>query len=199
MWPFLMKRLIISVFVSSLFYVMCLFPSHISHTGYGRVQGYDGGYLVEYISSTFKRPYWEVQRIVRAVYFQVGESKTFPTAMDILAVMGVESSFDPNARGEGGLGLMQINPSVHKIENLGSISVNVINGIRILDEYRNLSKSDDHALVYYNAGPSGGRSICPDKTCNAGYVQKVKRLRKELEKAAKKQPAVCSRMSSVWL
>lgn len=192
-----MKRLTVSLVISTLFYVLLLFPSDLSTTSYKRIQVWTGpGELVEYISETYNRPYYEVVRIVRYAFEQSENNKGFPSAYDILAVMGVESSFNPAARGPGGLGLMQVNPTVFTtIPGLADINTNISTGHKILQEYRTIAKTDAHALVYYNAGPTGGRNICPARTCNTPYTEKVARLKYKLLKYSKKE-LTCSRLSS---
>ena len=105
------------------------------------------------------------------------EHPDFPTAEDILAVIGVESKFKPKAtsqlKQDPALGLMQIRPGVWKIppKELFNIESNIKHGARILrDYYKKLDGNEDAALQAYNIGITAFKK---GKT-NPHYLRKVK-------------------------
>ncbi len=81
----------------------------------------------------------------------------------VLAVIEVESAFDPAARSfRGAMGLMQLRPSTLRSElqrarlsggDLRDPVVNVRGGIRYYRRLLRIFKSQDAALMAYNAGP----------------------------------------------
>lgn len=81
----------------------------------------------------------------------------------VIAVIGKESVYNPDAKGDGGnsLGLMQIQPKWHKerFKRLGTKNLfdpyqNVTVGIDILDELIRTGKSIEWVLMAYNGGAS---------------------------------------------
>jgi soluble lytic murein transglycosylase-like protein len=81
----------------------------------------------------------------------------------VLAVIEVESAFDPEARSfRGALGLMQLRPSTLRSElqrarladgDASDPVVNVRGGVRYYRRLLRIFKSQDAALMAYNAGP----------------------------------------------
>ena len=137
------------------------------------------GRLEEALTELYKRPIEEIKQVVRLAY-QLGNPVGFPTALDILAIIGVESSFKPNARGFGGQGIMQINPRVHEVENLWDIEINMNFGVSLLKQYYSKAKSETLALLFYNMGPSGARAACQDFVpCSTPYSKKVRDLKRK--------------------
>lgn len=83
---------------------------------------------------------------------------TFPTYKDILAVIAVESSFNPSAENNGAYGLMQIQFEHHKEKALSPKSLknplhNVAIGSSVLKEYYALLRNRDAAILAYQSGP----------------------------------------------
>jgi len=85
----------------------------------------------------------------------------FPTAKDILAVIGVESSFDPDAVSglsiDPAVGLMQVRPgiwNIDKSELQGDPERQIATGSDILHQYFKKSKNKNAALALYNVGPT---------------------------------------------
>jgi hypothetical protein len=83
----------------------------------------------------------------------------FPTAKDILAIIGVESSFDPDAisglRTDPAIGLMQVRPGIwnlDKSELQGDIEKQIAAGSDILHQYYRKLKNKNAALASYNVG-----------------------------------------------
>jgi hypothetical protein len=89
----------------------------------------------------------------------------FPTAKDILAVIGVESSFDPDAVSglsqDPAVGLMQVRPGVWKLDKSllqGNIEQQIATGADILYQYYAKLKNKNAALASYNVGPTQYKS-----------------------------------------
>lgn len=137
--------------------------------------------LKEFIVDKFKRSEAEAFEIVKAAY-RYGRS-TFPTPLDVLAVIGVESSFDPKAVHPIGpsIGLMQINAKAHREEPKGleNIAFNVQRGVEILTQYSR-GRTEEIALLAYNVGPAYALN-CED-VCSLTYVTKVRRMKGILKK-----------------
>jgi hypothetical protein len=86
-----------------------------------------------------------------------GES-TFPTAKDILTVIGIESSFNPLAKSklkhDPARGLMQVRSGVWKLPaaELTKVENQIKHGAQILKHYRDKLKSTEAAIKAYNIG-----------------------------------------------
>lgn len=102
----------------------------------------------------------------------------FPTAQDILAIVGIESSFDPNAvsalKRDPAIGLMQTRPGVWNLApaDLKGVENQIRTGAGILSQYHQQLKSIDSAVHAYNVGITNFRK---QKNLNPGYVDKYKR------------------------
>jgi len=117
-----------------------------------------------------------VQEVVDLAYKY--ESPVFPKAVDILAIVGVESSFDPSAksqlRHDPALGLMQVRPGIWNIKpsDLGTVEQQIKHGAQILSlYYKKLGNAED-AVTAYNIGITNfnrGRR-------NERYVSKYRNL-----------------------
>ena len=107
------------------------------------------------------------------------EDSVFPKAEDILAVIGVESSFDPesvsNLRNDPAKGLMQVRPGVWNIDpdDLDNVENQIKYGAGILNRYYKRLKNPEAALQAYNLGITRYRR--GDR--NERYVNKVSRVR----------------------
>jgi soluble lytic murein transglycosylase-like protein len=99
----------------------------------------------------------------------------FPTKEDILAVIGVESSFRPHARSglrrDPALGLMQVRPRVWKVppKKLLDVEQNIKHGSAILRKYYDRLQDKDAAFQAYNVGITAFRR----GEVNQQYVSKV--------------------------
>lgn len=83
--------------------------------------------------------------------------KDFPTAKDILAIIGIESAFDPAAENKGAYGLMQIQyfwfkKYVTNFEELYNPFVNMPIGIFTLRQYFLKLGNKEDAVIAYQAG-----------------------------------------------
>ncbi|TFG98287.1 lytic transglycosylase domain-containing protein [Candidatus Thorarchaeota archaeon] len=113
-------------------------------------------------------------RIVRAAHRY--EHQDFPKAEDILAVIGVESRFKPNARShlakDPAVGLMQIRPGIWNLSPQALLSVenNIKHGSDILRKYYTKLQDEASALQAYNVGITAFKR---GKT-NHHYLRKVR-------------------------
>jgi len=95
--------------------------------------------------------------IAESVYRNCKEADKDPDM--ILAVMAIESYFNPKAKSPAGArGLMQVMPFWAKefditVADLYDIDINVKAGIKILTSYEKLYKRYDLVLTTYNKGP----------------------------------------------
>jgi hypothetical protein len=104
------------------------------------------------------------------------EAATFPKAEDILAVVGIESSFKPHAASklakDPAVGLMQVRPGVwgldpNKLKASAEEQIKV--GSKILHDYYQKLKSKEAALQAYNVGLT---NYMKKKGLNPRYVPK---------------------------
>lgn len=102
----------------------------------------------------------------------------FPSAEDLLAVCGVESSFDPDAvsnlKHDPAVGLLQVRPAVwglNKAKLASSVEEQIKIGSEILHKYYQKLKSKDAALHAYNIGMT---NYMKQKGLNPSYPRKVK-------------------------
>jgi hypothetical protein len=92
------------------------------------------------------------------------EKPNFPTAKDILAVVGIESSFDPDAvsglRKDPAVGLMQVRPKVWGMSaaDLSDIESQIKTGSDILQLYYKKLRNKEAAIAAYNVGMSEYRN-----------------------------------------
>lgn len=110
------------------------------------------------------------------------EKPGFPRAPDILAIVGIESSFDPDAvsglRHDPAVGLMQVRPGVWNLNRHSlahNIEKQIATGADILHLYYTKLKSRDAAVAAYNVGMGEYRS---GNTAN-GYVSKYTNERRQ--------------------
>ena len=109
------------------------------------------------------------------------EKDSFPTAKDILAVIGIESSFNPNAvsqlKKDPARGLMQVRPGVWGLApgELKNAEDQIRIGSDILHQYYSKLKNKEAALHAYNMGITNFRK----GKHNPRYVAKFAR---ELQK-----------------
>lgn len=104
------------------------------------------------------------------------EYSDFPKAKDLLAVIGVESSFRPHAKSElprdPARGLMQVRANVWNVnpEDLHDVELNIQHGSKILNTYYKKFRGNKAAAIQaYNVGETAFRG--GDR--NPEYLQKV--------------------------
>lgn len=108
------------------------------------------------------------------------QDDVFPTAKDILSVIGTESSFNPDAvsqlKRDPAVGLMQVRPGVWGIDmsELKTIDGQIKHGARILALYYKKFGNREAALHAYNVGETRHRaSIKNPEKANPRYVPKI--------------------------
>ena len=129
--------------------------------------------MAEKISAKYKIEPQDALEIVRLAHKY--EKPTFPKAKDILAIVGIESSFDPDSvsglRRDPAVGLMQVRPKVWGLspeELQGDIEKQIATGSDILHLYYKKLRHRDAAVAAYNVGMSEYRS----GNTAEGYVSK---------------------------
>jgi soluble lytic murein transglycosylase-like protein len=148
--------------------------------------------LIQQIAERWKRSPSQIQRIVD--YAKAHAQPDFPRLPHLLAIMAVESRFDPRAKSQGNVGLMQINVSANgdRLRNR-SPEENVRVGAEILREgYFQLKGSHKGAVLSYNTGLGAYRQ----GRRNLDYWRKYKQ---ELEWLKDRVEDVCSDSCSVPL
>ncbi len=111
-----------------------------------------------FISSTYKIHKHKADHIVSLAYKY--EKPDFPKAIDILSVIGIESSFDENVKSklkvDPAKGLTQIRPKVWKHlllkDNLDTPESQIKYSAKILNSYYKQIKNQEGALRAYNIG-----------------------------------------------
>ena len=139
--------------------------------------------LTTYLERKWKRPRTELSQIVAICFSQ--SQQAWPKPLDVLAVIQVESGFNPKARDStsGSTGLMQINADSHNVTQieLEQPAKNLSWGIRLLRRYRKEMQSDSAALAAYNMGPAIAHVACSaDHSCETSYTVKVALAKQEL-------------------
>jgi hypothetical protein len=129
----------------------------------------------EQIIATYKIPPTLAHQIVDYAYKH--RRTTFPQTRDIIAIVGIESSFKPRAKSslttDPAIGLMQIRSNVWRIplHDLYNIEKNVFHGADILEQYyRELGNRRENAVQAYNIGITAFR----EGGTNLAYLHKYK-------------------------
>ena len=140
--------------------------------------------LAKWISRKYKVSNEAMREIVEVSFSAGGDFEVDPYV--ILAVIAIESSFNPLAESSAGaLGLMQVMPLIHrkKFEKYGGfdksldIKVNVYVGTEILKNFYLRYGNYQRALLAYVGVPQNSKSR---------YPKRVLRLRDRLKKLIKK-------------
>lgn len=129
--------------------------------------------MAKKISERYNIEYDDALEIVRLAHKYA--KPTFPHAKDILAIVGVESSFDPGAvsglRRDPAVGLMQVRPKIWGLnpeELHNNIEKQIATGSDILHLYYKKLHRRDAAVAAYNVGMGEYRS----GNTARGYVSK---------------------------
>ena len=123
----------------------------------------------------------------------------FPRVDDIIAIIGVESSFQPNAvsglKKDPARGLMQIRPGVWKIppHELMDIEKNIKYGSKILRKYYERLGDKEAAIQAYNVGITAFRR---GKT-NERYLQKYKIEKRNIARAQQVEQQPTDKTSNI--
>lgn len=154
-----------------------------SHTGIvqsevGSQTGSDINQVVAHVSDKYRVNPKLVAQIVHAA--KKHERPDFPRAQDILAVIGVESSFNPKAvsqlKRDPARGLMQVRPGVWGMDpnQLSTIDAQISKGAEILHAYYKKFGTKEAALHAYNVGETNHRkSLKKPEVGNPRYAPKV--------------------------
>lgn len=131
--------------------------------------------LIYHISNTYGIHLDKAEEIVIVAKEEAGEA--FPTHIDILAVVAIESKFKQYAKNKGSRakGLMQI---LYKPSSF-AIDKNIADGTDLLKSYnRLLNHNKDAVIQAYNVGI--GAYINGSR--NKSYLRKFKQAKQQLEK-----------------
>lgn len=143
--------------------------------------------VVDYLSRRYRVSSEGVQPLVASAE-DVGKRVGLDPLL-LVAVMAVESSFNPIAESSmGAQGLMQVIPRFHQeklVDQGGDASLldpqtNIVVGARVLKEYLVRTGSMQHALQVYNGAT--------DDSVGSVYANKVLAEKQRLEAAAKRRP-----------
>lgn len=99
----------------------------------------------------------------------------------ILAMMKVESNFNPNARSSCSSGILQIH-DIHNVANVFDLKTNIEYSSNLLASLKKESKTLEQMLGKYNYGSAGYRNyVRKYKTYTTEYSEKVTKLLNELK------------------
>lgn len=133
--------------------------------------------LSKHISKEYKIPFSLAKEIVELVKIHTTPTNIPPKL--VLAIIAVESSFQPNAVSPAGAkGLMQVMPFNRPGK---TIEENVIRGIWILQDYTLETKNIYEAIMSYNIGIGNFKNGMRNYT----YAKKVMKHRKKFEDVLK--------------
>ncbi len=131
--------------------------------------------MITHITSNYRVAHEQASEIVDSAIRHA--KPVFPKAHDLVAVMGVESSYNPSAtsklKRDPAKGLMQVRPGVHGIDKaeFKTIDGQVKHGASILAQYHQKLGNPDAALHAYNVGITNHNR---GKNPNWKYVDKIK-------------------------
>lgn len=129
--------------------------------------------ITEYVSKVYKQDKTIVTEIVNQA-FMLGNKSAFPTPIDILAVIAIESRFNPMAKSSANAkGLMQI---LYK-DSTYNIQMNMLDGVYLMQDYAKRLPIDS-TIQAYNVGISSYKS----GVRNPEYLAKFKQAKMALEK-----------------
>lgn len=134
------------------------------------------------VSQAISEKYKCSTEVAQKVVYHASEHayQDFPTRDDILAIIAMESRFNPFAKQGGSFGLMQVLLKTHKglITNKNSVEDQVRVGSIILRQYYiDAGRSRKAAVMSYNVGPGAyKKGVRPTKyyksyTDNVGWVK----------------------------
>ena len=119
----------------------------------------------------------EMVRHIVQVVVEETKGRKFPTLADTLAVIQVESNFNPKAYYKGNYGLMQLNKKVHSLQSssVKDVRFNIKKGVDYLEELHVDHRINSRLKLFnsYNVGPTASKR--GEK--NDDYVLKVMRAR----------------------
>jgi hypothetical protein len=114
-----------------------------------------------------------------AVYYATKHTdESFPSKLDVLAIIAVESGFRSKAKSPTGVGYMQV-----FYRKTHSDSDNILAGVYLLKEYYGILKDKRATLLAYNAGISKYRK----KRYTAAYYKKFLKEREIIKTMLEKE------------
>ncbi len=154
-----------------LFCILILVPVVIKNTGTNiRVDPYSP--TMYKLSQEYKVPVTNIFSIIRHINASVDGS--FPSKVDVLSVMAIESSFRYTAKSKSNAyGLMQV-----KYRKTNGIQDNISAGVWLLKDYKKALKTEKAAIIAYNVGIGNySKGVRNEK-----YYQKYLAMKKKLER-----------------
>lgn len=138
-------------------------------------------HMIKVASAKYKVDPKLVKQVVNAAIKY--QDPVFPRAEHILSVIGVESSFKPNAvsalKSDPAIGLMQQRPRATGVspEELSTIDGQIKNGVALLKQYYKRVGNDANAALHaYNVGIGNHKKSLKDPSKgNPRYAPKVNR------------------------
>lgn len=128
--------------------------------------------LTTYISNKYKVDKEDIKDVVKTAYF-LGDDKTFPTPIDILSIIAIESSFNKFALSRTkDKGVMQVSYKPTSFD----ILINMQDGVHLLVTYRK-SLPKDATIQSYNLGIGRYKEGKRNKT----YLSKFNKIKRQLE------------------
>jgi soluble lytic murein transglycosylase-like protein len=147
-------------------------PPEATQTVVGKISSQPAETLALGIARRYRIALDDAFKIVKTA--EANADPVFPKRDDLLAVIGIESSFNPTKksplRRDPAIGLMQVRPGVWNIKrkNLKTVDAQIATGAAILSQYYSKLGDKDAALNAYNVGITAHRRGVQ----NTRYVQK---------------------------
>lgn len=129
--------------------------------------------ISSYLSTKYKRDIKEIKEVVKVAY-KYGHKHHFPTHIDILAIIAIESSFNKYAVSSANAkGVMQV---LYKRSSF-NLEDNVSDGVWLLKDYK-AKLPVEGAIQAYNVGIGNYKSGMR----NIDYLNKFKTTKQQLER-----------------
>ena len=118
----------------------------------------------------------------KVLYVAHANSGEIFTAKDILAIIGIESSWNPKAKSKhGAYGLTQIIPKYWKVDH--KVETQVETTYKILREYYTELNNKNNTIIAYNCGINNFKR----GKCGTSYLNKYKQELKKIEEFYEKE------------
>jgi soluble lytic murein transglycosylase-like protein len=129
--------------------------------------------LIKALRSSYRVPEWKAREVVKIVKRHT-EGFNYPSPVDVLAIMKIESDFDYNVVSvANAVGIMQVKGSTTHLNE------NVRDGISRLREYYNsVGKHEVNALHAYNVGITAFKA---NGVTNENYVRKFETAKRKIQ------------------
>jgi hypothetical protein len=133
--------------------------------------------LVSFITAKYRVSPERANQVLKAV--DKYADPVFPAKKDLLAIIGIESSYDPNKKSglkyDPAVGLTQVRPKIWGIDAndlSGNVDKQVLLARNILKKYYNQFQDKDAAIHAYNVGETNYRH---QQNLNPEYVHRFKK------------------------